>query len=198
MDTKTPTPEYLEFCGKVAKSLGKDWNKVGNQCKTVWEHLQHIPNPAWPQLANTAVKRWETWPINIYIAISELYGLWATENKFAREIKKCEYCNSAGTFSASKIVEVKPNVNIRYYFTYRCGGCENWRGLYGNKIKLGYPLEIKTHEGMTIHLNGSPIEGDYLGRKSLESIINTIGTRKNQKTKRPDFLPYKDDYEITF
>jgi hypothetical protein len=122
---------------------------------------------------------------------------WTTESQFSREIKQCDYCKGAGVFSGSKIVQVKPGVNMRYFYTFRCKNCQNWNGLYGEKIRLAYPLEIKT-EGMFIHLNGSPLEGDATGRQSLSEVIENIGTRVNQKTNRPDFLPYKDDEEIPF
>lgn len=74
---RNQSAEYLNFSGKTGKMLGKDWDRIQDQVDSSWTMLSHIPDSAWLEMTQMAVRQWEVWPRNFYRAVSDIYQEWA-------------------------------------------------------------------------------------------------------------------------
>ena len=182
--------EYKDFCADLVRNFDKDWAKVGLKVDFGYQFLEHVPLNAWHPMVTLAVDHWEGWPRNWVRAVKEICQLWKAQEHIERSVTDCEKCNGNGFFSGTKMVEVKPGIFVSYRHTWRCAACRNWFGVMGEKIPAGYPLEIKS-QGFEIDIYQKPMPRDQRSF-DLTQIIDMAGHRVNQKTDRPDYLPYRE------
>lgn len=183
---------YKNFCNDLADIFDKDWNKVEDKFATSAQFLEHIPRFAWKPMVQIAVDTWDGWPRNWVKAVNEIYSLFRKSEPVVRKVEACAECNGAGIFSAHKLVEVKPDVFIRYSFTYRCQACRNWVGQYGTALPEMLPLTAQEfgYDGVESFSSPVPEKTEYF---SLHDILSQVGKRVNQAMPRPAVQPIRDD-----
>jgi hypothetical protein len=191
--------EYDTFCGTLCNLFDKDWAKVGDKVETGWGFLSHIPDSGWNPMTKIAVDTWDSWPRNWVKAVSEIYGLWKSQERIERSVTDCEHCNGNGFFSGIKAAEIRTGIFVKYRYTFRCGACRNWFGTLGEKIPAALPIEVKAN-GFEIDIYSKPMPTEER-QHSLKEILESVTHRVNPKTKRPDIQPVResfDDREIPF
>ena len=185
---------YKTFCSTMCDLFDRDWEKYSDRMAVGYYYLKHIPAQAWEPMVQMAVDKWENWPRNWVKAIKELYHAWQNEAKVVRKITDCDYCNSNGFFSGVKWAEVKPGKFSSYSYTWRCGACRNWFGVLGTKVPMSWPLEVKSM-GFEIFLYSKPIPEDAK-YYDLRQTIESVGSRVNEKTNRPEIQKYVDEDDL--
>ena len=183
---------YKAFCNDLADIFDKDWNRIEDRFITAYQFLVHIPASAWRPMVAIAADTWEGWPRNWVRAVKEVYGLYRKSEPLSRKVEFCAECNGAGIFSAFKRIEVKPNVFMRYFYTYRCKACRNWVGQYGMEIPEMLPLTSNEfgYDGIETYSSPMPEKTEYY---SLSDMLELAGKRVNQFTQRPAIQKNPDE-----
>ncbi len=173
---------YDNFIEHAATYFGKEPRSVLKVAEIAWAKLQDVKAEAWTKLQDAVVDLWETWPRNLVRAIRQAILDAKIRTSEAAEKTDCPYCDGAGYFIAQKAVEAVMGALVTYSFAWRCAGCKNWVGEFGEKVPAAYPLELKTR-GFEIVIPPKPTSSEK-EPVDLDDLIFGLAKRFDAKPRK--------------